>query len=192
MGWLSDWWQRRRQTPRRFSWIFGITAGLVSIALGTAPGVLWHLHNIEQVGIVVDARIATAKPVQSAYCKLPNSGRSLDCIDVALAGSDQRIANQKTIVSLSLATEVRAGHHLGVSVQVIYRDNAGQMTMPFVVDDLFMLRREAWWSILVAHTIGIIGGALATWDLNRRTLNTRVPKRRSLLKRGLALRRYRW
>jgi hypothetical protein len=189
MGRISEWWQRRRQTPRRFSWIVGITAGLVSIALGTAPGVLWYLHNFEQVGIVVDVKIAPTKPVQPAYCYLPNSSRLLDCIDVVLAGSDQRIANQKSIVSQSLATEVRAGQHLGALVQVIYRDNAGRMTMPFVVDDLFMLRREAWWSILVAHTIGIIGGALATWDLNRRPV---LPKQRSLLKHGLALRRYRW
>jgi hypothetical protein len=189
MSRLSEWWQRRRQNPRRFSWIIGITAGIVSITLGTAPGVLWYLHNIEQVGIVVDAKIAATQSGQPTYCALPSSIRSLDCIGVVLAGRDQRIANQKSIASQSLATEVRAGQHLEALVKVIYRDNAGQMTMPLIVDDLFMLRREAWWSILVAHTIGVIGGALAAWDLNHRPV---LPKHRSLLKHGLALRRYRW
>jgi hypothetical protein len=41
-------------------------------------------------------------------------------------------------------------------------------------------------------TIFVIGGGLATEDLNRRPLVTRGPERRSLLKHGLVLRRYRW
>jgi hypothetical protein len=239
MGWLSDWWQRRRQhwqqrdkKRRTFTWLWFVTLLVFFTVAGSGDTTLWQLHNIEREGTVIDAYIANQggiilKPGQilpptpnaSSYqaipvlrrngpessdgvkieqvfgglirariCSFPNSSKTLDCVTVFWNKDDQRYATMNAIVSRSFLAEIATGQHIGHPVRIIYRENASKI-IAVVLDDLYMLRREAWRKVLTALTIFAIGGALAAWDLNRRPFHR---KRRSLLKHGLALRRYRW
>jgi hypothetical protein len=125
--------------------------------------------------------------IKPSPCNFPNR-KTLDCVSVFWNKDDQRYASMDAMVSQSLLAEIATGQHVGHPVRIIYRDNASKI-VAVVLDDLYMLRREAWRKVLTALTIFAIGGALAAWDLNRRPFHR---KRRSLLKHGLALRRFRW